>query len=117
MTKPAVVLIGADKGGVGKTTVARTLLDHFAHHQVCARAFDTEVPKGTLKRFHPDMTDILDINHVPDQTHAGITLNIGLLRSFTGKLNKLTPEIDRPKLTPEDEKRLRETQRNNRASE
>ena len=27
MTKPAVVLIGADKGGVGKTTVARTLLD------------------------------------------------------------------------------------------
>jgi len=84
---------------------------------VCARASDTEVPKGTLKRFHPDMTDILDINHVPDQTHAGITLNIGLLRSFTGKLNKLTPEIDRPKLTPEDEKRLRETQRNNRASE
>ena len=34
MTKPAVVLIGADKGGVGKTTVARTLLDYFAHHQV-----------------------------------------------------------------------------------
>jgi len=25
MTQPAVVLIGADKGGVGKTTVARTL--------------------------------------------------------------------------------------------
>jgi 2-phosphoglycerate kinase len=27
MTKPAVVLIGADKGGVGKTMVARTLLE------------------------------------------------------------------------------------------
>jgi hypothetical protein len=67
MTKPAVVLIGADKGGVGKTTVARTLLDYFAHQQVRARAFDTEMPKGTLKRFHPDLTDIVDINHVPDQ--------------------------------------------------
>jgi hypothetical protein len=67
MTKPAVVLIGADKGGVGKTTVARTLLDYFADRQVRARAFDTEVPKGTLKRFHPDITDIVDINHVPDQ--------------------------------------------------
>jgi arylsulfatase len=37
---------------------------------------------------------------------------------FTGKLNKLTLVIDRPKLTPADEKRLMEqSQRNNRASE
>jgi hypothetical protein len=75
ITKPAVVLIGADKGGVGKTTVARTLLDYFAHRQVRARAFDTEVPKGTLKRFHPDVTDIVDINHVPDQMRIFDTVN------------------------------------------
>ena len=37
--------------------------------------------------------------------------------AFTGKINKITLTIDRPKLTPEDEKRLREAQRNNRASE
>jgi MinD-like ATPase involved in chromosome partitioning or flagellar assembly len=67
MTKPTVVLIGADKGGVGKTTVARTLLDYFAQHQIRTRAFDTEVPKGTLKRFCPDVTDIVDINYIPDQ--------------------------------------------------
>jgi len=37
---------------------------------------------------------------------------------FTGKLAKLTITIDRPKLTPEDEKRLREaSQRSNKASE
>jgi len=36
---------------------------------------------------------------------------------FTGKLTKLTLTIDRPKLTPEDEKRLSEAQRNNRMSE
>ena len=30
---------------------------------------------------------------------------------FTGKLNKLTLTIDRPKLTPEDEKKLKEAQR------
>jgi CobQ/CobB/MinD/ParA nucleotide binding domain len=75
MTIPAVVLIGADKGGVGKTTVARTLLDYFAHHQVRARAFDTEVPKGTLKRFHADVTDVVDINHVPDQMRIFDTVN------------------------------------------
>jgi arylsulfatase A-like enzyme len=37
---------------------------------------------------------------------------------FTGKLNKLTLKIERPKLSPADEKRLlEESQRNNRASE
>jgi hypothetical protein len=75
MTKPAVVLIGADKGGVGKTTVARTLLDYFAHHQIRARAFDTEAPRGTLKRFHPDVTDVVDINYVPDQMRIFDTVN------------------------------------------
>ena len=34
MAKPAVILIGADKGGVGKTTVARTLLDYFGTRHV-----------------------------------------------------------------------------------
>lgn len=33
---------------------------------------------------------------------------------FTGKLNKLTLIIDRPKLTPEDEKQLMQAQRNNK---
>jgi len=36
---------------------------------------------------------------------------------FTGKINKITLTIDRPKLTPEDEKKLMQAQRNNRASE
>jgi len=36
---------------------------------------------------------------------------------FTGKLNKLTLTIDRPKLTPEDEKKLMQAQRNNKVSE
>jgi hypothetical protein len=37
---------------------------------------------------------------------------------FTGKLDKLTLKIDRPKLTPEDERRLeQDAQRNNRKSE
>lgn len=36
---------------------------------------------------------------------------------FTGKLNKLTLTIDRPKLTPEDIKKLAATQRNNNARE
>jgi len=100
MTKPAVVLIGADKGGVGKTTVSRTLLDYFADRQVSARAFDTEVPKGTLKRFHPDVVDVVDINHVPDQMRIFDTVNsaaasVSLIDVRAGLMSP-TPDVPHP---------------------
>jgi len=75
MAKPTVVVVGADKGGVGKTTVARTLLDYFTAHHVPTRAFDTEAPKGTLKRFHPDITDVVDVTSVADQMRIFDTLS------------------------------------------
>jgi hypothetical protein len=75
MAKPAVVLVGADKGGVGKTTVSRVVLDYFIAHNVPTRAFDTEAPKGTLKRFHPDITDVVDITSTPGQMKIFDTLS------------------------------------------
>ena len=101
MAKPAVILVGADKGGVGKTTVARTLLDYFTAHQVATRAFDTESPKGTLKRFHPDLTEVVDVTQVGDQmkifdTLASAAANVtvidvraGLLSSTLKALNEI----------------------------
>jgi hypothetical protein len=53
MATPTVILIGADKGGVGKTTVARTLLDYFAAQEIPTRAFDTEPPKAPCIAFIP----------------------------------------------------------------
>ena len=67
MAKPAVILVGADKGGVGKTTVSRALLDYLVAHNIPTRAFDTESPKGTLRRFHPDLVDVVDITSTADQ--------------------------------------------------
>jgi hypothetical protein len=67
MAKPAVILVGADKGGVGKTTVSRTLLDYFASRKISARAFDTECPRGTLVRFHSSIADVVDVTSVQDQ--------------------------------------------------
>jgi hypothetical protein len=74
MAKPTVILVGADKGGVGKTTVTRALLDYFVAHNVPTRAFDTEHPRGTLKRFFPDVTEIVDMTAVPDQMKIFDTL-------------------------------------------
>ena len=65
--KPAVIIVGADKGGVGKTTISRTLLDFMASRNLLARAFDSEYPRGSLKRFHPNVTEVIDVTAVPDQ--------------------------------------------------
>ena len=75
MAKPALILVGADKGGVGKTTVARTLLDYFTAHNVPTRTFDTETPKGTLSRFHRDVSEVVDATAVADQMRIIDTLS------------------------------------------
>jgi hypothetical protein len=75
VAKPAVIVVGADKGGVGKTTVSRTVLDYFSANKVPIRAFDTESPRGTLKRFHPGITEVVDATSTSDQMKILDTLN------------------------------------------
>lgn len=71
---PLVVIVGADKGGVGKTTLSRILLDYFKAQGMDARAFDTEAPHGVLKRFHGDRTEIVDLTKPADQMKVFDTL-------------------------------------------
>jgi hypothetical protein len=65
--KPTLILVGADKGGVGKTTMSRALLDFFARKNILTRAFDTENPRGSLHRFYPANTEIIDLGNVAHQ--------------------------------------------------
>jgi hypothetical protein len=61
--KPVLIIVGADKGGVGKTMISRALLDYLKARGIDHRAFDTEneTPNGVLKRFFPDRTEIVDL--------------------------------------------------------
>ncbi|HKC31872.1 MAG TPA: hypothetical protein VKC16_00300, partial [Xanthobacteraceae bacterium] len=93
MSKPAVIIVGADKGGVGKTTVTRTLLDYFSARKVPTRAFDTESPKGTLKRFHPDVTDVLDVTKVADQMQIFDTLSDSTVTIIDVRAGLLSPTL------------------------
>lgn len=63
---PSIIIVGADKGGVGKTTMSRVLLDYLAKRKIEYRAFDCEHPAGDLKRFAPE-AEIIDIANVQDQ--------------------------------------------------
>jgi hypothetical protein len=93
MSKPTVLIVGADKGGVGKTTVARTLLDYFQGRKVPIRAFDTEYPRGTLKRFHPDMTEVVDVTRIPDQMQIFDTLSDGTVTLIDVRAGIMSPTL------------------------
>ena len=93
MAKPVVVIVGADKGGVGKTTVARTMLDYFTAQHVPARAYDSEAPKGTLKRFHPNVTDIVDVTSVSDQMRIFDTLSDASVTVIDVRAGLLSPTM------------------------
>jgi MinD-like ATPase involved in chromosome partitioning or flagellar assembly len=63
---PTVFIVGANKGGVGKTTVTRLLLDYFTQNAIEFKAFDTEAPDGGLQRFHAQST-VVDLSKSTDQ--------------------------------------------------
>jgi hypothetical protein len=89
MGLPHLVIVGADKGGVGKTVVARTVLDYFKAQGVNARAIDTQMPAGNLKRFHPEVTEVIDLSSsdgqikvfdsIPNSDVTVIDIQAGLL--------------------------------------
>jgi len=93
MSKPAVIIVGADKGGVGKTTVARTLLDYFNARKIPTRAFDTEAPKGTLKRFHPDVTEVVDVTRIADQMQIFDTISDSTVTMIDVRAGLLSPTL------------------------
>jgi hypothetical protein len=78
MTKPLVIMVGADKGGVGKTTVSRALDDYLRYRQVGAKIFDGEWPAGDLRQF-AEAGEIVDMQSIDHQMRmfdrlTGVTL-------------------------------------------
>ena len=98
--KSTIILVGSDKGGVGKTTLSRFLLDFLARKNVPTRAFDTEHPRGTLKRFYPEITEIIDFADVADQMKLLDTLDtakarVTLVDLKAGNLSVVLDTFDR----------------------
>lgn len=60
--KPRLLLTHGEKGGVGKTTVARLVADFLASREIAFRAFDAEGSMGQLLRFHPAQTSAVEVD-------------------------------------------------------
>jgi hypothetical protein len=67
---PLVIIVGADKGGVGKTQVCRALRSYFDRPDLQdlprPRALDGQYPRGDLVQFHSE-AEIINITDVAGQ--------------------------------------------------
>jgi hypothetical protein len=90
MASPRLIVVGADKGGVGKTVLSRLLLRRLPPG---SRAVDTE---GKLRRFYPDAM-LIDATKTDDQIRLfdsmpAVTLvdvRAGLLSELLGSMRDM----------------------------
>jgi hypothetical protein len=59
--KPRLILTHGEKGGVGKTTVARVIADFLNARNAAFRGFDAEGSAGQFLRFHPTEAAAVDV--------------------------------------------------------
>src|SRR5215210_5202257 len=52
-----LLFIGGEKGGVGKSVVARLLAQYFIDRTIPFLGFDTDKSHGSLRRFYTDFTE------------------------------------------------------------
>jgi hypothetical protein len=96
--KPLVILIGADKGGVGKTTCARALSDYLQARGANAKLFDSEYPAGDLKRFAPSAT-VVDIAKTAGQMCVFDTIDgVTAVDIRAGQFSQTLRALDEAKL-------------------
>lgn len=87
---PTMILVGADKGGVGKTTIARALMDYFETKGIEHRAFDTE---GVLRRFQPEKTQVVDLTKSDGQMAVFDTVRSAAFTVIDIRAGLLTPTL------------------------
>jgi arylsulfatase len=77
-----------------------------------------EVARQTMERSIPIILQFDESLDIGSDTLTGVDdADYQPPFAFNGKINKITLEIDRPKLTPGDEKRLMDAEKANKTSE
>jgi hypothetical protein len=98
MTVPLIIMVGSDKGGVGKTTVTRSLIDYLASTGVSGRAFDSENPAGGLARFVPS-AKVVDMARVEDQMEMfDVASGVTVIDVRAGMLSKSLATLEQAHL-------------------
>lgn len=89
---PTVIIVGADKGGVGKTITSRLVLEFLQISKINVRAFDCQMPRGDLDRFAAGV-ERLDITLTTNQMKVfdGVSADAVTLIDLAG--GQLSPTL------------------------
>jgi MinD-like ATPase involved in chromosome partitioning or flagellar assembly len=90
--KPTVYIVGADKGGVGKTTITETLLDYLNANGIAFKAYDTQTPDGALKRVFNE-AEVVDLSKSDDQVKVFDSLSPSYVSVIDVQANSLRPTL------------------------
>jgi hypothetical protein len=94
------MLVGGDKGGTGKTMLARALMDFLDARSIVPRVFDSQAPGGDLKTFYP-LAEVVDLAEVRDQMRVFDGLAVGMptiVDICAGLLSPTLRALDRARL-------------------
>lgn len=61
--------VGGEKGGVGKSVLARLLAQYYIDHELAFTAFDGDLSHGALMRYYADYSQPVDINRFEQADH------------------------------------------------
>lgn len=59
---PVIHFIGGEKGGVGKSVVARLLAQYYIDHDKAFQAYDADQSHGAMMRYYADFAEAVDPN-------------------------------------------------------
>lgn len=103
MSKPIIKIVGADKGGVGKTHTTRALIDWLDSRGVANKPFDTEnevLPSaenptgGVLKRFYADRAETVNLGDSDGQMRVFDSLSTANVTVLDIKAGLLSPTLE-----------------------
>jgi hypothetical protein len=99
VSKPLIIMVGADKGGVGKTMVCRAMIDYFEARKVPLRIFDSEHPAGDLRRFH-SAAQVIDLTSIKDQMTVFDDLggSVSIVDIRAGMLTPILATLDKARV-------------------
>lgn len=102
MTSPLIIIVGADKGGVGKTTVTRALRSWMdtpsMQHLQRPRVLDGQYPRGDLIQFCPG-AEIVNVTDIADQMRIFDTLEgVTVIDIPAGQLGLMLRACDEARL-------------------
>jgi len=101
--------IGGEKGGVGKSIVARLLAQYFIDHDIAWQGFDADLSHGALMRYYGDYCQPLDVDRfeaLDDLVERSAespsdTMLVDLAAQSERKLHAWAEGVDLPELCEE----------------